>query len=150
MSVKGHWDRTKDRKRARKTYAGINWRERMAKNIAVKKSVMYGEIDSSCCYELSYFEDIINDGEAESLILESWEKVTGNGLMWCVKNWEPIGSGEGVCGKFECENYSPCNGKSGRCRHLKNTYELNGVKFKLTKDGLEELTQEISKIIKKS
>ena len=77
MSVKGHWDRTKDRKRARKTYAGINWRERMAKNIAVKKSVMYGEIDSSCCYELSYFEDIINDGEAESLILESWEKVIG-------------------------------------------------------------------------
>lgn len=32
------------------------------------------------------------------------------------------------------KEYSPRNGKSGRCTHSKNTYESTGKVFKLTKE----------------
>ena len=61
------------------------------------------------------------------------------GYMWCHEYLEFVKRGEDVCGKIWCGKYNPCNGRSGRCRHLKNSFTETGQKYLLTASGLKEV-----------
>jgi hypothetical protein len=81
-------------------------------------------------------ETIVSDFGAFSpegipLIVEECKRDIG-GPMWCQDHGEFVEKGD--CGRL-CEDYSPCNGKNGRCIHLKNGYMGTGKKYKLFKDG---------------
>ena len=69
------------------------------------------------CYPLEHFQEMLKDDDKRnSYQLEVWEPKTGTGTFWCKELGEGFESSEGVCGKFECDKYSPRNGVSGRCR----------------------------------
>lgn len=57
------------------------------------------------------------------------------GEMFCSLQEEFVERGID-CGKRKCANYEPCNGKSGRCKNLKNGYEGVGKFFILFSNGI--------------
>jgi len=84
---------------------------------------------------LEGFKETLLDELDEKIELREMERDIG-GEMYCsrkevfIEKWD--------CG-FSCRSYNPSNGKSGRCRDLKNGFVETGRKFLLTKDGLEEI-----------
>jgi len=86
---------------------------------------------------LKDFKMMLDDDIKEMELLEMKRKYGGE--MWCEENGEFVEKGD--CGKFWCNQnqYNPCNGKSGRCRSLKNGFIETGKKFILTKSGLKEV-----------
>ena len=89
------------------------------------------------CYDIDHYKDEIRFGVYSEVVLFG-AKIEYGGYMWCSVEGEHVERGE--CGKDECEYYAPCNGKSGRCRNLKNCYKSDGTEYLLTKDGLTKLT----------
>ena len=88
----------------------------------MKRSKYYFEDkDSEICYSLDYFIEKANPEETE-LTLYPAMIMYGEPFFWCRKLQECGEVGEGWCGK-ECKDYSPRNGKSGRCRFSANCYE---------------------------
>ena len=83
----------------------------------------------------SFKEQLIEDDLEEIELLEMERNI--GGPMWCESQEDFVEKGVD-CGRF-CKHYEPCNGKSGRCKSLKNGYVLNGKEFLLTKDGLKEV-----------
>jgi len=69
---------------------------------------------------------------------EAVRDIGGDG-MWCMMEGEVIYRGEGNCGKLNCGNYKPRNGRSGICEQLTWCFKPTGRQFKLTKNGLEAL-----------
>lgn len=99
------------------------------------EKMYFSEHNPEFCYPLDYFEDAIKDGEERVILMEA-VKVVGEGHMWCAALGECLERGNGDCGKH-CQYYAPCNGVSGRCRELKNSYRPSKQKLLLTKNGLE-------------
>ena len=91
--------------------------------------------DEDGVFTIDGYMDRITDGEDEEIELFEMKRDIG-GEMWCEENERFVEKGD--CGKW-CPMYSPCNGKSGRCRNLKNGFVETGLKFLLTKDGLREI-----------
>ena len=75
-------------------------------------------------------EELIEDDLEEMRLLEMKRDLGGE--MYCNKNERFVEKGD--CGKW-CSMYSPCNGKSGRCRYLENGFIITGKKFILLKSG---------------
>lgn len=71
----------------------------------------------------------------EEIKLEEMQRDYG-GEMYCEENEVFVKKCD--CGK-SCSMYSPCNGKGGRCRYLKNGFIGTGRKFLLTEDRLKEV-----------
>jgi len=85
-------------------------------------------------FPLSEFQDRILEGEKEITLLEMKRDI--GGVMFCR---EIVGLVEkGDCGNI-CSFYNPCNGVSGRCRHLQNSFVRTGKKFKLTANKTKEV-----------
>ena len=85
--------------------------------------------------DLDGFKIILKEDDLEEIELEEMKRDIG-GEMYCSKNEVFVEKGD--CSKW-CPMYSPCNGKSGRCRYLENGFIGTGKKFILTKDGLKEV-----------
>jgi len=101
------------------------------------KYFMEESLGDGCVYPLQEFTETLNDIEdlKEIKLLEM--KRDYGGEMWCKKFQEfPEFA---FCG-LGCQGYNPCNGKSGKCRHLVNGFVETGRKFILTKFGLKEIT----------
>ena len=85
----------------------------------------------------SFKEELMEDDSEEIILLETERDIGGK--MWCEDN-ETFVTKRADCG-IQCSEYDPCNGKSGRCRALKNGFRITGRKFLLTKDGLKEIVK---------
>ncbi len=87
--------------------------------------------DSELCHPIDYFKDEMKDGGI--LEMEVFEAVKDKSLhhFWCKVIDEVCSKDDDVtCGK-DCEDYSPCNGKSGRCRHKTHCY-IHGERVLIT------------------
>lgn len=84
------------------------------------------------CYQLNYWKQYMEDNNLSELKLFEAKMEVGNGYFFCAEFLEPGEVGHEDCGKF-CEKYKPRNGKSGRCVHSKNLYEMTD-KVKLLKN----------------
>lgn len=82
-----------------------------------------------------------SDYEDFSVIVELCKRSPDTDEMMCMAEQLPLAKGETNCGKH-CFFYTPCNGKSGRCRHLFNNFVGTGRFFFLTKTGLIEIEGE--------
>ena len=81
----------------------------------------FSKLDDERCYALrDIIEDANNQGLDEIEVTEA-ERVTGRGFFYCRK-FKEVGDVGGICGK-QCSEYSPRNGKNGRCRHSGYCYE---------------------------
>jgi len=89
--------------------------------------------DDEYVWHLTMFRDRILDGEEEIILLEMKRDIGGE--MFCQEFFDF----PNACGAH-CPYYHPCNGVSGRCRHLKNGFIGTGRKFRLTAEKLEEIT----------
>ncbi len=86
----------------------------------------YSEEDGELCYPLQHFID----EDSEPVVLIEMSKDIG-GDMWCTETLTFV---EDYCGNG-CKDYNPCNGKSGRCRSLKNGFIETGKKI-ILKNGI--------------
>ena len=80
---------------------------------------------------LEFYKSELDEDLKEIELLEMKRDIGGE--MWCDEVWDFVEKGD--CGRW-CDYYKPCNGKSGRCRNLKNGFIETGRKFILTKSGL--------------
>lgn len=81
----------------------------------------FKEEDGEQCYPLKRIKsDMESDDIKELEVFEAGINY-GSGDYYCVEFGEVGLSEEANCGK-ECKFYDPRNGKSGRCKHSKNTY----------------------------
>ena len=69
------------------------------------------------------------EAECREIKVEECKRDIG-GEMWCRDEGEFV-IDQGTCGRV-CASYSPCNGKSGRCRFLQNGFIGTG-KYKIFK-----------------
>ena len=91
-------------------------------------------LDTDGVQTLEFYKSELDDDLKEIELLEMERDIGGE--MWCDERFEFVEKGD--CGKW-CDHYQPCNGKSGRCRNLKNGFTMTGKKFILTKSGLTEI-----------
>jgi len=77
-------------------------------------------------YKLSHY----TSGEYEGMTLIEMTRDYG-GPMFCKIEGEFCVDTRETCGYYNCDDYSPCNGKSGRCRHLVNGFMETGKKYKV-------------------
>ncbi len=102
-----------------------------------KKKTLYidNSGDGERCYALDYFKDELQGGGFEpppdSFTLAEMKPDIGSGAYWCSENDWTLDNTRESCGKFNCKDYSPCNGKNGRCRHLKHSMVETGRVFDL-------------------
>ncbi len=82
------------------------------------------------CYTIDVHLDYMKkNGVSEMDVFEA-KRETGTGYFFCLYHLETGEAGQS-CGKFECENYIPNNGKSGRCKYYGYVYEQTDKKLKL-------------------
>jgi len=108
------------------------------------KDIYYSDGCDEIIYELSHWEDELYEliSEEENTIdfieLEEMKPMKGEGdARWCTYHLGLLENGE--CGKLECGDYEPQNGVKGKCRFKTFAYEGTGIKFKLSKDGLNKI-----------
>lgn len=73
----------------------------------------------------------------DDIVIEEMERDYG-GPMWCSVELLFV---DNDCGR-DCPKYEPCNGKSGKCRHLVNGFKPTGREFRLDIDGEIHLLEE--------
>jgi hypothetical protein len=89
--------------------------------------------DDEIVYPLDYWiETAKNYGQPVKV--ELCKRQVGGDAMWCVLEGEHVYSSES-CGKINCTDYSPRNGKNGRCTKLEQLFIGTGVFYKITENG---------------
>lgn len=84
------------------------------------------------CFTLEYWRELAKERDND-IKLEGARIVYGESFFWCVEFHE-FGETSEECGR-SCIEYSPRNGKNGRCKFHKNTYEGSSEMFMVTKEG---------------
>ena len=81
----------------------------------------------------------LEDGEAPDITFVEAKIEYGTEYFWC-SHWGAsyLKEDRFTCGKI-CSEYAPRNGKSGRCRHNKNCYEITDKYFKLKNGRLKRV-----------
>lgn len=97
----------------------------------------FATIDSETCHSLEYHMQDAKMQGLQGQEIELYEAVPEplTDYFWC-RAYGTVGekgNDYDKCGK-ECKEYSPCNGKSGRCRYMGKTYTHSELKtFKVSK-----------------
>ena len=92
-------------------------------------------LDTDGVQTLKFYKSELDEDLKEIELFEMKRDIGGE--MWCDEVFDFVE--KGGCSKW-CDHYKPCNGKSGRCRNLKNGFIQTGRRFLLTKNGLKEAT----------
>jgi len=83
-------------------------------------------------FPLSWWQDVAHD-DGKPVVVEGMKREIGGEMMWCKSEGEFVYSNDS-CGN-QCTEYSPCNGKNGRCRKLTNGYIGTGILYHITEKG---------------
>ena len=89
--------------------------------------------DDEQCYTLKWHKQLMKEYGIDRIELRLARRVTGEGFFYC-KHFFEVGISGDNCG-IQCEEYSPRNGKNGRCRHSGYCYEPTEIKKVLTMRG---------------
>ncbi len=87
----------------------------------------FSKLDESYCYTLPTIKALMDDAGIDELEIIEARRVTGVEFFYC-KRWQDIGIVSESCGKINCDEYVPNNGKSGRCKHYGYCYEMTDKK----------------------
>ena len=98
---------------------------------------MYGceVMDDDHVYPLSDILAFIKDECIPMTEVVEQVRMIGERKYYCTEISEDVESTADWCGSQNCEHCAPCNGKSGKCRHLKHLYKDSKRKFTLYQDG---------------
>lgn len=97
----------------------------------MKTQYYFKDEDSEICHLKEYFlREMSEEGKSEMEVFEAIRN-RESGVFWC-KEHSFCGDGTlDYCGKDNCKEYSPRNGKSGCCRHHTNWMYIWGEKVTL-------------------
>lgn len=91
----------------------------------MKKQYYFADVNSEICYTKEKFlDDMKADGVNQMTVLEAYPYKAVGGIFWCKHDCFCADGSSEHCGKDNCINYSPRNGKSGCCKYY--TKELYG------------------------
>lgn len=79
-------------------------------------------LDAENCYLEDHFYELMKENKLSEMKIYPAKMVIGEEYFWCDEFGE-VGESGDCCGKFNCAKYIPRNGKNGRCKHHRNTYE---------------------------
>lgn len=83
-----------------------------------KKKFYFHHNDSEVCYQEDHFQFIMYDeGIDEIEVFEAIPAIIGGGVFWCTEHSFCGDDSHDSCGRINCDQYDPRNGKNGRCRH---------------------------------
>ena len=83
-----------------------------------RKKFYFQDSDSEMCYNEDYFQDIIHmNGMEEMEVFEAIPAIIGGGVFWCKEHLFCSDDSRDTCGRHNCDQYDPRNGKNGRCKH---------------------------------
>ena len=86
-----------------------------------KRKLYFRNEDSENCHPVDYFQsDMRDEGITEMIVYEAIPDKSKE-YFWCGAVDEAYIQGEGSCGR-DCDTYSPCNGKSGKCKFKSYCY----------------------------
>jgi hypothetical protein len=91
----------------------------------------YGD-EGEHVFGVEYWQQEAYDKQAP-VIVESTKRAikTGDGMMWCKFHSEFVEKG---CSEG-CQEYTPCNGISGRCTNYTWAFINTGIKYSITENG---------------
>lgn len=87
----------------------------------MKREKYYFEEDSENCYDKQFFIGEMHNNGIEEMILCEAVLDKNSDYAYCRSEGEVIMKDENPCGKH-CPDYSPCNGRNGKCRYLGPCY----------------------------
>ena len=87
----------------------------------------YFRKDEDVCYDVEIHLDYMEQNNISEMEIFEAKREKGTGYFFCQWHQE-VGTVGDSCGKLECSDYTPNNGKSGRCKHYGYVYENTGVK----------------------
>jgi len=93
---------------------------------------LYGDGHSEYIYDKKWWMDAAYD-QHKPVIVFGQKREVGGDMMWCDVEHDFCLSSE-QCGK-RCPDYTPCNGKNGRCTELKACFIETGIKYRITEKG---------------
>lgn len=86
----------------------------------------FSELDNERCYTINGIKELMNENEINKLVIKEAKRITGQGYFYC-SYFQDCGEVGQNCGK-QCSEYSPRNGKNGRCRYSGYCYEQTDKK----------------------
>jgi hypothetical protein len=81
----------------------------------------FSNLDESGCYTIDTIKALMDDAGINELEIAEAKRIKGDPFFFCTMYQETGEKGLG-CGR-ECSQYSPRNGKNGRCRYSGYCYE---------------------------
>jgi len=95
----------------------------------------YFRKDDENCYEIEAHFDYMQENEIREMEVFEAKREIGTGYFFC-KAYLEVGEVDQNCGKLECEDYGPNNGKNGRCKHYGYVYEQTDKKRTLQLESI--------------
>ena len=82
----------------------------------------FSKLDDERCYTLKEIREDMRWEELYELEVTEAKRITGEPFFYCTK-YKAMSEVGDTCSKLWCADYSPRNGKNGRCRHSGYCYE---------------------------
>lgn len=100
-----------------------------------KKFYFKNEGDEICYTEEKILADMKSDGIDELTVLEAYPYKASGGIFWCKHDCFCGDDSYEYCGKDNCRNYTPRNGKSGCCKYYTTIMYGTGDEVTLKVEG---------------
>jgi hypothetical protein len=78
--------------------------------------------DSEQCFTKDYFLEYMADNDLKEMQVFPVRMIKGSEYSYCME-FQDAGETKEMCGKLNCDKYTPRNGKNGRCKYNRNCYE---------------------------
>ena len=83
-----------------------------------KKKFYFRFNDSDTCYQEDHFQQIMKDENLDAIgVFEAIPAIIGGGVFWCKEHQFCGNDSSYTCGRYNCKQYEPRNGKNGRFRY---------------------------------
>ena len=109
----------------------------LKKNKIMETKKLYTDNKNIMCFSLEYWKEYIERNKLKELKLELMKGDWSNNFRYCAHHLEVV---ERAC-NWNCQEYSPLNNKSGRCRFYKPALIGSNRFYLLTQKGLRKWTQ---------
>ena len=87
----------------------------------------FSKLDDERCYRLNTIKALMDDAGINEMEITEAKRITGEPFFYCTK-YKAMSEVGDTCSRLWCADYSPRNGKNGRCRYSGYCYEKTDVK----------------------
>lgn len=99
-------------------------------NISKLKNKWFSKSEGEYAYRLPYWLGQIQHEDNDFIELVELKRDIGSGEMWCNFYIDFVDTFQN-CGRANCEEYSPCNNRNGKCSFLINSLIETDRKIRL-------------------